>query len=106
MTPLGEDVTGPGTTRIAALSEGSVHWDYQGLYTRSSIRGQVSQSIVDRLKQGQRDGDVPKTAPIAALAAYYSTVLYGLALQSRDGASESALTKVVKVAMANWQQCS
>ena len=32
----------------------------------SSIRGQVSQSILDRLKRGQQDGDVPKAAPIVA----------------------------------------
>lgn len=69
-----------------------------------SIRREVSQSILDRLKQGQHDGDVPKAAPIVALAAYYSTVLYGLALQSRDGASRKTLTQVVEFAMANWQQ--
>jgi hypothetical protein len=49
-----------------------------------SIRRQISQSILDRLKRGQHDGDVPKTAPIVALTAYYSTVLHGLALQSRE----------------------
>ena len=32
-----------------------------------------------RLRRGQREGDVPKAAPIVALAAYYSTVLHGLA---------------------------
>jgi AcrR family transcriptional regulator len=68
-----------------------------------SIRRQVSQSMVDRLKLGQRDGDVPTTAPVAALSAYYSTVLHGLALQSRDGASRKTLTQVVEIAMAAWQ---
>lgn len=68
-----------------------------------SIRRQVSQSILDRLKQGQRDGDVPKALPISALAAYYSTVLQGMALQSRDGASRKVLIQVVELAMANWQ---
>jgi hypothetical protein len=48
-----------------------------------SMRRQTSQSILKRLKRGQREGDVLKTAPIVALAAYYATVLYGLALQSR-----------------------
>jgi hypothetical protein len=56
-----------------------------------------------RLKRGQQDGDVPKTAPIIALAAYYSTILHGLALRSRDGASRVTLTQVVDFAMANWQ---
>ena len=64
-----------------------------------SIRRQISQSILDRLKRGQHDGDVPKTAPVAALAAYYSTLLHGLALQSRDGASRKTLMQVVELAM-------
>jgi AcrR family transcriptional regulator len=69
-----------------------------------SIRSQISQSILERLKQGQHDGDVPKVAPVFALAAYYSTVLHGLALQSRDGASRKTLTQVVQFAMADWRQ--
>jgi AcrR family transcriptional regulator len=69
-----------------------------------SIRRQISQSILERLKRGQHDGDVPKAAPIVALAAYYSTVLHGLALQSRDGVSRKTLTQVVEFAMANWHQ--
>jgi AcrR family transcriptional regulator len=69
-----------------------------------SIRRQISQSILDRLKLGQRDGDVPTTAPVTALTAYFSTVLHGLALQSRDGASRKTLTQVVQIAMAAWQQ--
>jgi AcrR family transcriptional regulator len=69
-----------------------------------SIRRQISQSILDRLKLGQRDGDVPTTTPVTALTAYFSTVLHGLALQSRDGASRKTLTQVVEIAMAAWQQ--
>jgi len=69
-----------------------------------SIRRQISQSISNRLKQGQHDGDVPKTASLTALTAYFSTVLHGLALQSRDGASRKTLTQVAEIAMANWQQ--
>jgi AcrR family transcriptional regulator len=70
------------------------------------IRRQISQAILGRLKQGQHDGDVPKTAPVAALAAYYSTVLHGLALQSRDGASLKTLTQVVEIAVARDQLVS
>jgi AcrR family transcriptional regulator len=69
-----------------------------------SIRREISQSILDRLKQGQHDGDVLKTAPVTALAAYFSTVLYGLALQSRDGASRKILMQVVEIAIADWQE--
>jgi AcrR family transcriptional regulator len=69
-----------------------------------SIRREISQSILDRLKWGQHDGDVPTTASLTALTAYFSTVLHGLALQSRDGASRRMLTQVVEIAMAGWQQ--
>jgi AcrR family transcriptional regulator len=69
-----------------------------------SIRRQISQSILERLKRGQHDGDIPKDALVVALTAYYSTVLHGLALQSRDGASRKTLTQVVEFAMADWQQ--
>jgi AcrR family transcriptional regulator len=69
-----------------------------------SIRRQISQSILNRLKQGQHDGDVPTAASLTVLTAYFSTILHGLALQSRDGASRKTLTQVVEIAMAEWQQ--
>jgi AcrR family transcriptional regulator len=69
-----------------------------------SIRREMSQSILERLKRGQHEGDIPKTAPVVALAAYYATVLHGLALQSRDGVSRNTLSQVLEFAMANWQQ--
>jgi AcrR family transcriptional regulator len=69
-----------------------------------SIRRKISQSVLDRLKRGQQDGDVPKTAPVVALTAYCSTVLHGLALQSKDGATQKTLTQVVEIAMADWQK--
>jgi len=68
------------------------------------IRRAISQSILERLKRSQREGDVPKAAPAHAIASFYSTILYGLALQSRDGASHKTLTEVVEFAMANWQR--
>src|SRR3984885_53496 len=70
------------------------------------IRRQISQAILNRLKKGQQDGDVATTMPLAALAAYYTTVLHGLALQSRDGASRKTLTQIVELAMARDQLVS
>ena len=53
------------------------------------IRRQIAQSILE---------------PVVALTAYYSTVLHGLALQSRDGASRKMLTQVVQLAIAGWER--
>ncbi|MGA9393058.1 MAG: TetR/AcrR family transcriptional regulator [Candidatus Sulfotelmatobacter sp.] len=99
--------TAPGTPRGCLVILGGINCVTENKAIQVhllSIRRQVSQSILDRLKQGQRDGDVPKAAPIVALSAYYSTVLHGMALQSRDGTSRKTLNQGVQLAMTNWQQ--
>jgi hypothetical protein len=55
--------------------------------------------VRDRLARGQADGDVPPGADIDALAAYVSTVQFGMSLQARDGATREALSAVVDRAM-------
>lgn len=70
----------------------------------SSVRQQIRAAILGRLRKGQRDGDLPKSAPISALASYYATVLHGLALQSRDRVPRKALIHIAQIAMASWPQ--
>ena len=72
----------------------------------SSLRRETVRSIQDRLRRGQREGDVPRNAPVFELAAYYGTVLHGLSIQARDGASRRILTHVVDCAMGVWDQMS
>lgn len=69
-----------------------------------SVRRQICGALLGRLRKGQRDGDLPKAAPISALASYYATVLHGLALQSRDRVPRKALTHIAQIAMASWLQ--
>ncbi len=68
----------------------------------ASLRLQTVRDVARRIRRGQRAGDVPGTAPVAELAAYYATVLHGLSIQARDGASRKTLTAVVNCAMAAW----
>lgn len=65
-------------------------------------RERTQKQIRDRLKRGIADGDVPKGVDVAAIAAYYATVLNGLSLQVRDGAPRKRLLAVVDCAMASW----
>jgi AcrR family transcriptional regulator len=65
-----------------------------------SLRLRTPNAILERLKRGQREGDVPTGAPVEALAAYYTTVLHGLSIQARDGASRKVLMHVVECAMS------
>jgi len=70
----------------------------------SSLRDQTRVAIEARLRRGQREGEVSKTAPVKAVAAFYATVLHGLSIQARDGSSRKILTAVVKCSMDAWEQ--
>jgi hypothetical protein len=67
-------------------------------------RRAIRRAIAERIRRGQREGDVLANAPAEALAAYYTTVLHGLSIQARDGASGSILSSVVDCAMSVWEQ--
>jgi AcrR family transcriptional regulator len=65
-------------------------------------RRDIQAGLEARLKRGIADGDLSADADIKAMAAFYMTVLQGLSLRARDGASREALTGVVESAMAAW----
>jgi AcrR family transcriptional regulator len=68
----------------------------------SQCRQQAQDAIEARLVRGVADGDLPEGADISALAAFYYTVLQGLSIQARDGASRDTLAAIVDCAMAAW----
>jgi hypothetical protein len=47
-----------------------------------------------RIQRGINDGDVPEDTDVEALAAFYSALSRGLALQARDGASRERLQDI------------
>src|SRR3546814_10519401 len=47
---------------------------------------------------------LPADADLDGLAAFYATVLQGLSIQARDGASREILLSVVRCAMAAWDR--
>ena len=60
-------------------------------------------TIKDRLARGVTEGDL--TAPpvsLDAIARYYTTVVQGLSIQARDGATRAELETVITCAMAAW----
>lgn len=58
--------------------------------------------IAQRLRRGVKEGDLPSSTDINALASFYSSIIDGMAIQAKDGASPKALDNVVKCAMAAW----
>jgi AcrR family transcriptional regulator len=71
--------------------------DYLGRHRRD-----IQARLEQRLRQGTADGDVPAGADIKVAASFYMTILQGLSLRARDGASRQGLTETVESAMAAW----
>lgn len=65
-------------------------------------RLQEKEKLLQRLKQGVLDGDLVPDAPIEEMTDFYATVIQGLTLQARDGATQTQLHKVVEHAMRLW----
>ena len=59
-------------------------------------------AMADRIQRGIDEGDVPKDTNVEALAAFYSALSCGMAVQARDGASRARLLEIVEVAMRAW----
>jgi len=58
--------------------------------------------ILQRLREAVRHGELPAHTDLPALASYYATVLHGMAIQARDGASRKILQQSVRLAMLTW----
>lgn len=67
-------------------------------------RRQGQEALRRRLEQGVAEGELPPGTDTARLAAFYTTVLQGLSVQARDGASHAALEAVVDAALAAWDR--
>ena len=68
----------------------------------AGIRRDMVTENRDRLARGVADGDLTASADLDAIARYYTTVVQGLSIQARDGASRTDLEAVIACAMAAW----
>ncbi|RJO69495.1 TetR/AcrR family transcriptional regulator [Nocardia panacis] len=65
-------------------------------------RRQTVRNVRERLDRGVAEGDLDARADTAALARFYTTVLFGLSTQARDGADPAELNDSIDHAMAAW----
>jgi AcrR family transcriptional regulator len=67
-----------------------------------SYRVQIPKVIRTRLKRGVTEGDMPQGVDLDPLVSFYASLILGLAIRARDGASRKALLSGVTGAMAAW----
>jgi AcrR family transcriptional regulator len=70
----------------------------------ASMRGKLETALTARIARGIADGELVKPVEAAQLSKFYATVLYGMSIQSRDGASREALRATARLAMQAWPQ--
>ena len=59
-------------------------------------------ALVERLRRGVTEGDLPPDTDVEVLAVYFSVLFRGMAVRARDGASRKRLLAVARVAMRAW----
>jgi AcrR family transcriptional regulator len=84
---------------------GTISWTSHNEAVRaflSALREKPSELMRARLERGIEAGELPPGTDVHALADYYNTVLEGLSIQARDGASREAMHAIIDCAMATW----
>ncbi|MEV0444755.1 TetR/AcrR family transcriptional regulator [Streptomyces spectabilis] len=62
-----------------------------------------AEMMADRLRRGVDEGELPAATDTEAAAAFYTTIIQGMSVQARDGATRTDLDKTVDRAMAAWE---
>jgi AcrR family transcriptional regulator len=65
-------------------------------------RNWVETELTTRINAGIKAGDVPYDADPEELAAFFASVIRGIAILARDGASRDKLIKISRAAMRAW----
>lgn len=97
--------TEPGEPRGCLLVQGAIvcspSSDNVQRYLHE-LRIETHRTVTQCLKDGLVANELPARTDVAGLASFYTTLLHGLAIQARDGASRSSLMATVDRAMNAW----
>ena len=63
------------------------------------IRKDTERHILARLQRGVAEGDLPGSSNVQVLANYYATIMQGLSMQARDGATREELEALLAPSM-------
>jgi AcrR family transcriptional regulator len=95
----------PGLPRGCFLVFGAINSVPANRSLQDYVRGlrvRRQKLIQQRLQRAVDEGELPPNLDLVALAAFYTTVVDGLAIQAQDGVSRKALKFAVRCAMAAW----
>jgi len=70
------------------------------------LRRGTFELIRSRFESAMGEGELPADLDIDSMAAFYNTVLEGLSIEARDGASRQTLHGIVDWALASWDRAT
>jgi len=91
----------PGCMVVASAINGSP----ESAHLQAALRGcrvEAEARITAKIKRGVRNGELPPRTNAAALGKFYMTVMQGMTIQARDGATQEELLAVARAAMFQW----
>lgn len=68
----------------------------------ADVRAEAESFFRSAIQRDVDEGEVPADTDVATLAKFFMTVLEGMTIQARDGATGEALLDVAKTAMRAW----
>ncbi|MNX62209.1 HTH-type transcriptional repressor ComR [compost metagenome] len=91
----------PGCMIVLGAPAGCVNHASVGDFLGDNRR-EMQSRILARLNAGASQGELPPGTDLKGLAAFYTTVLHGMSIQARDGATRKTLQAVARQAMCAW----
>jgi TetR/AcrR family transcriptional regulator, copper-responsive repressor len=85
---------------MAAATSAGASKELQAKLARD--RTESRKRMRQRIERGIEEGDVPAGTNAAELADFYSTIVMGMSMQAREGATRKSLMATVKRAMASF----
>lgn len=68
-----------------------------------AVRRETGELLLrNRLLRAQREGEIPASADVGALAKFYVTIMRGMSVESSAGATRRDLERVIDMAMTAW----
>ena len=90
----------PAGCMLASASCSSASADAQEAV--AARRAEAKRRFKERFDRGVREGDVPAGTDTGGLADFFTTVITGIAMRAKDGASRKSLMATVEASMRAW----
>jgi AcrR family transcriptional regulator len=98
-----DELARPGQPRGCMLMMAATNCSAESIQTALAERRAQSKALIrKRIAMGVADGELPAGTDAAALAEFYTTVLAGMSMQARDGATRKSLEATAAAAMRAW----